>query len=223
MPTSLIGCLVAVALGGFVAMLTPALLRWCPVPPDEPDVPPFSELATSGFRWTVFVVAALAGSVALGLTAPAFWLAWIPLATVGALLALVDQHTTFLPLRLNYLALGVAVGGAVLAAWWSGDGNLLLWSLGGGLGATALFWVLWRVTGLMGFGDVRLAGLIGVVAGTGGLAQLVWAFLLGSVAGAVWGIVVRVRRGADGEFPYGPALLLGPFLALLMQFFQHAR
>jgi leader peptidase (prepilin peptidase)/N-methyltransferase len=223
-PTPLIGCLVAIALAGLVAALTPALLRWCPVPPDEPEeleIAPFSDLATPGFRWAVFVVATLAGAVAFGLTAPGYWLAWAPLAGLGALLALVDLRTTFLPLRLNYLALGIALAGTVVAAWAAGDGTVLLWAAGGGLGAAALFWIGWRV-GALGFGDVRLAGLIGVVAGTGGPVQLAQLLLFGSIAGCVWAIVVRLRRGAGAEFAYGPSLLLGPFLVLIVQQFLPA-
>jgi leader peptidase (prepilin peptidase)/N-methyltransferase len=223
-PTSLLACLVAVALAGVVAALTPVLLRWLPAPPDEEDVPPFSDLDSPRFRGVVFVVAAVAGVVALALTDPPYWAAWAPFTTLGALLALIDLRTTFLPLRLNYLALGLALAGAGLAAWLQSSWTPLLWAAGAGLGAAALFWLVWRVSGdRLGFGDVRLAGLIGVVAGTGGLTQVVWAFILGTVAGGIWGIVARLRRGADGAFPYGPALMLGPLLALVLQAVLHVR
>lgn len=44
-----------------------------------------------------------------------------------------------------------------------------------------------------------------------------WSLLLGGVAGVGWGLIVRLRRGADGPFPYGPSLVMGPFLALIVQ------
>lgn len=223
MPTPLYACLLAVALAGAVALLTPTLLRWLPVPPDEEDVAPFSELDSPRFRWTVFAAATVAGCLALGLTAPAWWAVWAPFTSLGALLALIDLHTTFLPTRLVYLTLGLALAGATLVAWLTGDWNPLLWAAVGGAGAAALFWLLWRFSGdRMGFGDVRLAGLIGVVAGAGGLTLVVWSFLLGSVAGAIWGIAARIRRGGDGEFPYGPPLMLGPLLALVAQWALNA-
>ena len=37
---------------------------------------------------------------------------------------------------------------------------------------------------------------------------------MGGFAGVAGGLVTRWRRGADGPFPYGPALVLGPYLAL---------
>ena len=82
--------------------------------------------------------------------------------------------------------------------------------------ATAFFWVVWRFSNGLGFGDVRLAGLLGVVAGTQGPGFVVWTFVLGTFTGAVWGLVLRWRRKADGPFPYGPALLIGPLLALVI-------
>ncbi|MCB0910904.1 MAG: prepilin peptidase [Propionibacteriaceae bacterium] len=218
MPTTVFACLLAIALASGVALLTPVLLRWLPVPADEEDVAPFSELDSPRFRWAVFGTAAVAGCLALGLTEPAFWAAWAPYASLGALLALIDLRTTFLPTRLVYLVLGLAFAGAVLAAWLVGDWGPLLWAAIGGLAAAALFWVVWRVSGdRLGYGDIRLAGLIGVVAGSGGGIPVVWSFLLGSVAGAIWGIASSLRRGADGPFPYGPPLMLGPLLALMLQ------
>lgn len=216
MPTPLAACLLAVTLAGVVALLVPVLLGWLPLPPDEEDLPPFSELDSPRFRWAVFLVAAAAGCVALPLTPPALWAVWAPLAGLGALLGLIDLRTTYLPLRLNYLALALAAVGLALAVWLQGSWQPALGGLAGGLAAAALFWVVWRASGgRLGFGDVRLAGLVGTVAGSGGVTMLVWSLLLGTAAGAVWAVGVRIRRGADAEFPYGPALLLGPFLALL--------
>lgn len=218
MPTPLIGCLLAVVLAAVVALLTPVLLRWLPVPPDEEDVAPFSELDSPGFRWATFATGSVAGCLALGLTPPTFWAAWAPYASLGALLALIDLRTTFLPLRLNYLAFGLAAAGVALAAWLEGSWSPLLWATTVGAGAAVVFWIVWRFSGgRLGYGDVRLVGLIGVVAGSGGLVIGVWSILLGTVVGAVWAIASRLHRGADHEFPYGPSLMLGPLLALVVQ------
>jgi leader peptidase (prepilin peptidase)/N-methyltransferase len=221
-PTALLACLLAVALAGVVTAATPALLRWCPLPPDATtldgtELAPFVDLVSPRFRWAVFGVAAASGAILLALTDPRDWAAWIPLATVGALLALVDLRTAYLPLRLNYLALALALAGAGLASWLRASWQPLLLAAACGAVATAVFWVIWRLSGdRFGFGDVRLAGLIGVVTGTHGVPLTVWAFLLGSVAGAVWGAVKWIRRGRDSEFAYGPAMLLGPPLALIV-------
>ncbi len=219
MPAPLVACLLSVALSGVVALLVPNLLRWLPLPPETEDLPPFSELDTPRFRWAVFGVGSTAGCLAaLALTPAATWISWVPLASFGALLGLIDLRTTYLPLRLHYLTLALVVPGVGLTAWLMASWQPLLGAAAGGLGATALFWSVWRFSGgRMGFGDVRLAGLIGVVAGSSGVVLLFWSVLLGTAVGAVWAVVVRIRRGAEAEFPYGPALLLGPFLALAVR------
>jgi leader peptidase (prepilin peptidase)/N-methyltransferase len=217
-PVPLIACLVALAVAGVVTAATPTLLGWLPVPPDEEDVAPFSTLDSPRFRLSVFWVAAAAGCIVLCLTAPTHWAVWAPFAGLGALLGLIDLHTTFLPLRLTYLSLALVLLGAGLAAWLDAGWAPVLGAVAGAAVGAALFWVVWRFSGgQLGFGDVRLAGVIGAAAGSGGSTLLLWSFLLGTFAGAVWAVAVRLRRRAEAEFPYGPALLLGPLLALAVQ------
>lgn len=67
----------------------------------------------------------------------------------------------------------------------------------------------------MGFGDVKLAAVLGALLGW--QAFLV-GLLLAVVAGALGGVVVRLS-GGDRVVPFGPALVLGGVLAL---FFGHA-
>ncbi|MFZ0530818.1 MAG: prepilin peptidase [Propionicimonas sp.] len=207
--------LLAVALAALTAGLAGPLLRWCPTPADADAA--FSSLLSPRLRWALFATATGAGLVVFWLVAPAYWPAWAPLVSLGSLLALIDLRTTFLPLRLTYLGTALALAGSGATAWWLGSWLPVLTAAAGGAMAAGFFWVLWRVSrGQLGFGDVRLAGFIGVTCGASGLAGVWQALLLGTIAGALWGLVVRWRRGADGAFPYGPALLLGPLLALLL-------
>jgi leader peptidase (prepilin peptidase)/N-methyltransferase len=215
-PAPLAAPLLAVLLAGVLALATPAVLRRLPVPPDEVDVAPFSELATPGFRFAAFCCSAVAGAIAFGCLPPAHWPAWVGLVTLGALLGLIDLHTGFLPLRLTYLAAALAVVGAGVSAWLLADWRVVAWSAGAGALAAAFFWLVWRFSSGLGFGDVRLAGLIGIVIGTGGGVLAFWSFLLGTLVGAAWGLVARWLRGTDAPFPYGPALLLGPLLAVVV-------
>lgn len=73
----------------------------------------------------------------------------------------------------------------------------------------------------MGFGDVKLALLMGLalgwVAATGpGAAYMVMvALFVGCVAGIVFGLAVRLARGRGGAFPFGPALALGAIFVIL--------
>ncbi|MGV8908659.1 MAG: hypothetical protein ACOH1Y_06715 [Propionicimonas sp.] len=208
--------LLAVLLAILTALSAPAVLRRLPVPPDELDVAPFAELATTRFQAILFCCSAVAGTVAFACLPPAHWPAWAGLVSFGALLGLIDLRTGFLPLRLSRLTTGLAALGVALSAWLRADWWVLAGAGTAGALAAGFFWLVWRLSSGLGYGDVRLAGLIGIVAGSGGAALAFWSFLLGTLVGALWGLVLRWRRRADGPFPYGPALLVGPLLALLV-------
>jgi len=93
------------------------------------------------------------------------------------------------------------------------------------LGAVAYF-VLLLVPHLvyprgMGFGDVKLALLMGLYLGWlyadpfQGLVLIMWALVVGSGLGVLAGIFFAVVRGRRAEFPFGPALALGCAIAVL--------
>ncbi|MDQ7991307.1 MAG: A24 family peptidase [Propionicimonas sp.] len=211
-----VGVAVAVVLSLGIAACTATILRRLPLPPDEPEALPYANLVSPRLVLTVLgcSFAALLGSFLLS---PWWsWPVWAVAGTLAVLLAIVDAHTGLLPLRLTRLFGGLALVAAAASAWLAGNPAVLLVAVLCGAGAGLLFWLLWRIGGGLGFGDVRLAAVLGVVTGTNSLELTVWAFLLAGIAGVVWGVVVRLRRGA-GPFPYGPALVLGPYLALLAQ------
>jgi leader peptidase (prepilin peptidase)/N-methyltransferase len=215
-PAPLAATLLAVVLAVAVTLATPALLRWLPIPPDEDGVAPFIELATPGFRVAVLASSAIAGTIAFACLPAGQWPAWIGLVTLGALLGLIDLRTTFLPLRLNYLTAAVAAVGVAVSAWLQGDGWVLVSAAAAGAVGAGLFWLIWRVSHGFAFGDVRLAGLIGIVAGSRGGAFALASFFFGTLVGAAWALAQRWRKGVDDPFAYGPALLLGPLVALLV-------
>ncbi|AQP47468.1 hypothetical protein BW730_08140 [Tessaracoccus aquimaris] len=142
------------------------------------------------------------------------WWLWVPYLAFGVPLVAVDLRTTFLPTALWRLCLVAMLVGLVPVALTSPP-----LALGVGLGAAALgafFYLAWRLGRGMGFGDVRLAVLVGAVAGTSGVMGVASAALLGTALGAVQALVrVALRRGT-GAFAYGPALYAGPFAAQLV-------
>ena len=213
-PAQVAALLLAVLLALLLGLATPLLLRRLPVPPGDVDVAPFIALATPGFRAVVCGCSAVAGGITFGSLPPSHWPAWVGLVSLGCLLGLIDLRTGFLPLRLNYLTTACAGVGVVVSAWLRADVWVLAGAVAAGVLATGFFWLVWRLSSGLGFGDVRLAGLIGLVAGAEGARFAFLAFLLGTLTGAVWGLVLRWRRRADVPFAYGPALLLGPLLAL---------
>ena len=69
----------------------------------------------------------------------------------------------------------------------------------------------------MGFGDVKLAGVLGLYLGWLGWGVLVVGGFLGFLLGAVLGGVLMVvgRAGRKTKIPFGPFMLLGALLAIL--------
>lgn len=206
----------ALILAATLALVTPAILRRLPLPPDEPDAQPYHALGTRRFRCVVGVCAAAALALALSLADPRLWLAWLALGTGGVLLAVIDAHTGLLPLRLTRATWLLAAGGVLMASLGGGDWLPVVGAVIGGSAAGGFFYLLWRLGRGLGFGDVRLVGLIGTVTGATSMSLTAWSLLLGGLIGVAWGVAARVHRGADGPFPYAPALVSGPFLALAL-------
>jgi len=107
-------------------------------------------------------------------------------------------------------AIGLGLIGALLVGWPS-----LLARLGGGLlGAGVIVLIIVLVPRGMGWGDVRLAGFVGLTTGLRGiLFALFVAFVSGGlVAGAL--LTAGIRRRGD-TIPLGPFLAVGGGAALL--------
>ncbi|MBK8461374.1 MAG: hypothetical protein IPL43_15345 [Micropruina sp.] len=210
------GVLVAVLPAGVLTSLTPWILRRLPAPVDEPQSDPYRPLITRRFLVAVFVASLIANGLSFALLPPVMALGWVSLSTCGVLLGCIDQATTYLPLRLTQTAWGLTAAGVLAHGAVSGWSVLLQAGLGAAV-ASGLIWAFWRWGGGFAFGDVRLAGLVGATSATVSLTFFSWALLLGSLVGVVLGIVARVRT-KEREYPYGPALVIGPYLALLPWF-----
>jgi leader peptidase (prepilin peptidase)/N-methyltransferase len=137
---------------------------------------------------------------------PALYLA----GTAGEL-AFVDLRERRLPDRMTLpgIAVGVvavAVEGVVARAvpWVPILASAIL---------VAVFLVL-AIAGGMGMGDVKLAAVIGLASPTLGIAVVApfAAFLLGGVVS----VVVLARRGRGARIPFGPFLLAGYVVALVV-------
>ncbi len=134
------------------------------------------------------------------------------LVAIGIALALIDIDVHRLPNAIvvpSYPVLAVLLTGA---SAWSGDWGALARA---GIGGAALFGfylviVLVYPAG-MGWGDVKLAGLLGGVLGYVGWSAL----LVGGFAGFFFGAVVAVialaigRAGRKTALPFGPFMILG--------------
>ncbi len=83
--------------------------------------------------------------------------------------------------------------------------------------AFAVFFTLWWfVPRGMGFGDVRLAGAIGLTVGYLSLLHAYVAFLAGFVIGMVFGLCLMLVSGAGRRtrIPFAPSLSAGAAIAV---------
>jgi len=204
------------AAGGSAAVVTALLvlhvLPRLPEPADGDGKPFYRDLATPVFAVGCAALAGLAATVA--------WLSgplqiqplWWVLSVLGVLLAVIDARTTWLPLPLTHAAwLTMAV--AAVLVWALAGGSTVLRTAAGAALAGLLFFLVWFISrGGIGFGDVRFAPLVGAAAASHSWSVLIWALLLGSLAGAGHGLVRLALRRA-GSFPYAPTMLVGAYLA----------
>ena len=166
------------------------------------------ELATGG----LFVAAGLRFGADWAL--PAFLVFFASLLAVS----LIDLEHYIIPNRIVYPTLFAGVALLFLAAVAGNDWKAFERA---GMGA-ALFWGLLLVIHLvsprgMGFGDVRLAAVLGLFLGWLGLRYVAVGFFLGFLLGAVSGVALLVlrRRGRKDHIPFGPFLAAGAVIAVL--------
>ena len=212
-----IGVGIALAAALAISACAATILRRLPLPADEPSARPYAELISPRLFITVLIGSLAALLTSLLLADPTRWPVWVVVGTVGVLLAVVDARTGFLPKRLTWWFGGLVLVATIAVAALAGNPLIVLIALLCGAGAGLMFRLLWQIGGGLGFGDVRLVTVLGMAAGATSVELAVWSLLLGGLAGVVWGLVVRFRRGQDGPFPYGPALVMGPYLALVAQ------
>jgi leader peptidase (prepilin peptidase) / N-methyltransferase len=147
---------------------------------------------------------------------PMLLAAYLVFAAVAVALALIDLDVHRLP---NVIVLpAYPVLGVLLALGAAGDGRLLLRAASGAALLFGLFLlVAVAAPGGMGFGDVKLAGVVG-----GMTAALSWgAFLTGAfggfVLGAIAGVLLMLGRRASRRtaVPFGPFMLVAAWASIL--------
>jgi leader peptidase (prepilin peptidase) / N-methyltransferase len=146
--------------------------------------------------------------------------AFVLLGLTGTLLGCVDVALKRLPdpLTLPSYPLGIGLLGAA-APFMSDGGERFVGAL---LGMAAL-WVLFAVQWFllpkaMGFGDVKLSGVLGLHLGWLGMdAWMLGTFAMFIVGGLYAMALLVLRRAKRGEsMPFGPFMLAGALIGILM-------
>ncbi|MEU2669207.1 A24 family peptidase [Streptomyces sp. NPDC007164] len=144
---------------------------------------------------------------------------WLLTAPVAVLLATIDRRVHRLPDRLTLPAAGavaVLLGAAALLPEHAGSWTSAL--LGGAaLGGFYFLLFLINPNG-MGFGDVKLALSLGMALGWYGWAVVFVGGFAGFLLGAVYGfgLMVLKRAGRKTGIPFGPFMITGALLGLLL-------
>jgi leader peptidase (prepilin peptidase)/N-methyltransferase len=172
---------------------------------------PLVELAM-GVLW--FLVTLRLAGAGLGWAVPAY----LALAFICLVLAVIDASTRLLPNRITYPAFPVVLGLLVLASVGLGDLGRLARGLLAAAAVGAFFLALALISPRgMGLGDVKLAPTLGLALGWlswGTVAVGVFAgFLLGGLAGLAAILVLGLTR--KSLVPFGPWLVAGALLGVL--------
>jgi leader peptidase (prepilin peptidase)/N-methyltransferase len=187
---------------------------------DHPGKELYADIARHrGLRWKCAVATALVAGVVGGTVG------WTPalsfllyLSVVGVALAVVDWHTRLLPTKVIAPSYVVVAALAAGSAWIEGDLDALItaglgWAVAGGS-----FFVLWFVYPRgMGYGDVRLSGVLGIALGYLGWAELLTGIYAGFVVGGFGGLLLSLLRIVDRKaYPFGPFMLVGAVLGVVL-------
>ena len=246
MSTTLI-LVLGVLLCGLLGLLVPALIRRIPEPVEEPEavgepelveelspveetveVPPtpavpkvlYAEIAAGrALALKTGLVSAAAGGL---LTASLGWhpalVFLLPLVPVLVALSVVDWHTQLLPTWVIARCYAALVPVIVVLGLVTGDWDDVFRAGWGWLITGAVYFVLWFINSAgLGYGDVRLSGIIGLALGYLGWGELFAgvysAFILGGLIGGVLALLKIVdRKGV----PFGPFMVAGALVGVLL-------
>jgi leader peptidase (prepilin peptidase)/N-methyltransferase len=168
---------------------------------------PLVEAATAG------LFAGVAARIGFSWTLPAY----LVLAAGLLALACTDMEHLLLPKRIVYPVLGLFGALLVLAAaitnHWH---NLLVAGISGAVWFAIFFAMNFISPRALGFGDVRLAPVLGLALGWLGVRYVLLGFFAANLIGAVIGIalIASKRMSRRQQIPYGVFLAVGTLLAI---------
>ena len=221
MTSETVAAVLAAVAAAAAASQLPLLIARLPEPTEPADdKPPYAKLARTPRLglWCAVIAGLAAGVVGAVLGLAASLPAWVYLCVVGVGLSFIDWRTKLLPFRIvapSYVVVAVVL---VIAAAATSDWESLTRAGIGWAATFLLFLLMWMIypRGL-GYGDVRLSGVLGMALAWEGWPQLVIglyaAFLLGGIVGAILSALKIVDRKG---YPFGPFLMFGAWFAVVI-------
>lgn len=171
---------------------------------------------------TAGTAAIAAGLLAAALGATPVLPLFVAMAILGVLLAVIDIACKRLPHALVFPAIWVTAGLLAVVAAVTGDWDNWVRAVLASLILGVLFFLLHLVPGQgLGFGDVKLAFLLGLFLGwVGWRAVLLGVLLPWLINGpVVLGLLLARRVGRKSALPFGPAMLAGALAAIAVSAF----
>jgi leader peptidase (prepilin peptidase) / N-methyltransferase len=144
--------------------------------------------------------------------------AFLYLGAAGVALAMIDLDVKRLPNAIVLPSYVVAIVLLALSAFINDEWSDLIRGLIGMAALFAFYFLLVLVyPSGMGFGDVKLAGVLGLYLGYLGWAEVVTGGFLGFLfGGVVGGALMALRKaGRKSQIPFGPFMLAGALVAIL--------
>jgi leader peptidase (prepilin peptidase)/N-methyltransferase len=163
----------------------------------------------------------------LSLTAPALVVSvvvYVFFAAGSVALSIIDARTKLLPNRIVFPLYGIGLAGFGTITALLHNGSAVTHLVTAVAAAAVLFGIFYAIAmfGPMGYGDVKLAGVIGLYLGWLGIPVVFAGILLGTILAALAAVGIVVVRSVRRqpwrrtEIPYGPYLLLGAWAAILL-------
>ncbi|GAB3445348.1 hypothetical protein GCM10027517_26070 [Phycicoccus ginsengisoli] len=196
------------------------------------------QLATGGYRiesdgagalprhpwWPALALGLLWGWLSWQVGGTAAWAAlptYLAFAWLAVALVWIDADVHRLPDGLVLPAYPVLLVLVAVASAGMGQWQPLVRALACMAGLYALYFVLALVSpGSLGFGDVKLSGLIGLVLGWLGLGAVVMGTLAGFLVGGLVALVMLVGRrvGLRSHIAFGPAMVVGALVGVAARY-----
>lgn len=212
--TGIAGAAIGVVLAPTLAALTVA------VSADGSNSPPGWWRGGPASRQRLLIIGAVS-AVVLGLIGGGIgWRPWLPadlwLAATAVALAVIDIEHHRLPDALTFPAYGAGIVLLGIATAATGDPTPYVHALVGMAAVFAVFFVL-AFFGGIGFGDTKLAGVLGLYLGWFGYGPLVLGLVTGLCIGALVALALLAVKAAGWktDIAFGPSLLAGALLAVL--------
>jgi len=138
--------------------------------------------------------------------------AYLYFVAIGVVLALIDLDAHRLPNAIVLPSYPVVAALLALASWGNDDWFALLRAVMGGVALWVFYFGLLLVKqGGMGFGDVKLAGILGAYLGWLGWGALIVGAFAAFFVGGLFSVCLLMARkaGRRTAIPFGPWMLVG--------------